>query len=105
MAHRYDDGDAGACYVCYADWLPGEGERHRPGCPRELDPVGRPEPGTCFECGAPEIRGACTNEGRCRRWRDVVGELAAYDDADPDDEPPAAGSLVAAARELDDLPF
>lgn len=102
MTHRYDDGDAGACYACGRTWEPGEGERHRPGCDRIADPVGRPEPGTCFECGAAEYPdGACSNEGGCRRWRDP----AAYDDVEPDDEPPAAGSLVAAGSSLDDLPF
>ncbi|MGE4164305.1 MAG: hypothetical protein AB7G23_21520 [Vicinamibacterales bacterium] len=105
----YDDADAGVCYTCGRDWLPGEPERHRRGCPRLLAPVGAIEPGTCFECGAREILGACTNEGGCRRWRDVVGEIE-YDS--PEADPPAYGELVAARREglapagdLDDLPF
>jgi hypothetical protein len=102
MTHRYHDGDAGACYACGRTWEPGEGERHRPGCYRILDPVGRPEPGTCFECGAREYPdGACSNEGQCRRWRDPAADL--HDDGD---EPPAYSELVAAARErkLDELP-
>lgn len=99
----YADTDTGACYTCYAEWLPGEPEWHRDGCPRELDPVGAPEPATCYECGAREILGACTNEGQCRRWRDVVGEMEF--DGRADDEPPLHGEAVAAAREAADDPF
>src|SRR4051812_6602179 len=101
MEYGYDDADSGVCYSCGLDWLPGEPERHRAGCYRADFPAGAPEPGTCFECGAREIDGACTNEGQCRRWRDVAGEADWFDD-----EPPPHGEAVAAAREeFADLPF
>jgi len=100
-ADRYDDDDSGACYSCFMTWLPGEGERHKPGCYRIENPAGRREPGTCYECGAREFpNGACTNEGGCRRWSDFPGE-----EEWPNAEPIPYGELVAAAAELHDLPF
>jgi hypothetical protein len=107
MDDRYEDADAGACYQCGRTWPPGEPERHRPGCPRELVPAGLPEPDTCRECGSP-LTGTlrlCPNEGGCSQWRDPG---AFEEPQEPDAELAAYGELVAARREpaeLDDLPF
>ena len=116
---RYEEWDTGACYACGMTWLPVQGERHRRGCYRIEHPAGLLADGQCPECGTlptPDQSAAgvsfttdpCPNEGQCSRWRDQ----GAFEEDVPGDEPLPGGDLVsgvaeyvAAADDLDDLPF